>query len=209
MSSISPSSARKSVLAPLIGIAAFGLLLGACKSTPPDPVNLESTQEVSATVQSIDVERRLLSLRDDTGEQVTVEVSPAVRNLDQVKPGDKVVARYYESLAAELVARGDGSGSTQAPVKDAVIGRAAPGAKPGVVMGTENRQTVRITKVDKKNNVVSFFGSDGLARSLPIKTPEGREFIGKLKEGDEVEVRYTEAVAVTVEPVKTATSPTP
>ena len=76
-------------------------------------------------------------------------------------------------------------------------------------MGTENRQTVRITKVDKKNNIVSFFGSDGLARSVPIKTPQGQEFIGKLKEGDEVEVRYTEAVAVTVEPVKATAPPTP
>jgi hypothetical protein len=94
-------------------------------------------------------------------------------------------------------------------VQDAVIGRTAPGDRPGVVVGTENRQTVRITNVDKKNHVVSFFGSDGLARSVPIKTPQGREFIGKLKEGDEVEVRYTEAVAVTVEPVKTSTAPTP
>ncbi len=195
---------------PVIGIAAFAALLVACKSAPPpDPVNIENTQEVSATVQSIDVNRRLLSLRDDTGQQVTVEVAPAVRNLAQVKPGDKVVARYYESLAAELVARGDGAGTTQAPVQDSVIGRAAPGAKPGVVMGTENRQTVRITKIDKKNNIVSFFGSDGLARSVPIRTPQGQEFISKLKEGDEVEVRYTEAVAVTVEPVKTSATPTP
>lgn len=203
------SSPKLRGLAPVIGLVAFAGLLVACKSTPPDPVNIENTEEVSATVQSIDVERRLLSLRDDSGQQVTVEVAPAVRNLAQVKPGDRVVARYYESLAAELVARGDQSGSTQPPVQDAVIGRTAPGDRPGVVVGTENRQTVRITNVDKKNHVVSFFGSDGLARSVPIKTPQGREFIGKLKEGDEVEVRYTEAVAVTVEPVKTSTAPTP
>ena len=203
------SSPKSHGLSPVIGLLAFAGLMVACKSTPPDPVNVENTHEVSATVQSIDVDRRLLSLRDDAGSQVTVEVAPAVRNLAQVKPGDRVVARYYESLAAELVARGDKSDSTQAPVQDSVIGRTAPGDKPGVVVGTENRQTVRITNVDKKNNVVSFFGSDGLARSVPIKTPQGREFIGKLKEGDEVEVRYTEALAVTVEPVKSATAPTP
>jgi hypothetical protein len=194
-------------LAPLIGFVAFAGLLVACKSTPPDPVNIENTQEVSATVQSIDVDKRLLSLRDDTGEQVTVEVAPAVRNLDQVKPGDKVVARYYESLAAELVARGDKAGTTQAPVQDAVIGRAAPGDKPGVVVGTENRQTVRISNYDKKTHVVSFYGADGLTRKVPLKTPQGQEFASKLKPGDEVEVRYTEAVAVTVEPVGAAAPP--
>lgn len=196
-------------LAPLIGLAAFAGLLVACKSTPPDPVNIENAEEISATVQAIDVERRLLSLRDDTGEQVTVEVAPAVRNLEQVKPGDRVVARYYESLAAELVARGDGSGSTQAPVQDAVIGRTAPGAKPGLVIGTENRQTVRIANYDKKTKVVTFYGADGLTRRIPLKTPQGQEFASKLKPGDEVEVKYTEALAVTVEPVKTAAAPTP
>jgi hypothetical protein len=61
---------------------------------------------------------------------------------------------------------------------------------------------VRITSVDKKNNVVNFYGSDGLARSLPVRSPQGQEFIGKLKAGDEVEVSYTEAVALSVEPAK-------
>lgn len=198
MSSISP----RRLVSAIGSTIALGLLV-ACQSKPPEPVNIENTQEISATVEAIDINKRLLSLSDPaTGEKVTVEVSPEVRNLAQVKPGDKVVARYYESLAAELVARGDKAGTTQAPVKDAVVGRSAPGAKPGVVIGTENRQTVRISKVDKKNNVVSFYGSDGLARSVPIKTPQGQEFIGKLKEGDEVEVTYTEAVAVTVEPAK-------
>jgi len=199
MSSI---SVRRS--GPCIGLACIAILLGACASTPPDPVTVENTQEISATVEAVDVQKRLLSLRDKSGEKVTVEVSPEVRNLPQVKVGDQVVARYYESLAAELVKRGDESGTTQAPVKDAAIGRSPLGAKPGVVMGTENRQTVRITKFDKKANVIHFYGSDGLARSIPIKSPEGQEFAGKLKPGDEVEVTYTEALAVTVEPAKAA-----
>ena len=199
---MSSSSVRLS--GPCIGIALVAILLGACESTPPDPVTVENTHEISATVEAVDVQKRLLSLRDKTGEKVTVEVSPEVRNLPQVKVGDQVVARYYESLAAELVSRGDDSGTTKAPVQDVAIGRSALGAKPGVVMGTENRQTVRITKVDKDTNVIHFYGSDGLARSIPVKSPEAQEFAGKLKPGDEVEVTYTEALAVTVEPAKPA-----
>jgi hypothetical protein len=80
--------------------------------------------------------------------------------------------------------------------------RAAVGDRPGVAAGTQTMQTVRITGVDKKNHVVSFYGSDGLARSLPIRTPQGQAFAAKLKVGDEVEVTYTEAVALTVEPAK-------
>ena len=61
---------------------------------------------------------------------------------------------------------------------------------------------MRITAIDKKNHVVTFYGSDGLSRSVPVTRPEGQEFLSKLKVGDEVELMYTEAVAVSVEPAK-------
>ena len=49
---------------------------------------------------------------------------------------------------------------------------------------------------------MSFYGSDGLARVLPVRSPEGKEFIAGLKAGDEVELTYTEAVAMSVEPAQ-------
>ena len=168
MSSI---SVRRS--GPCIGLAFFAVLLGACTVDASRPGHRREHPGNLGHGRGHRRQKRLLSLRDQSGEKVTVEVSPEVRNLPQVKVGDQVVARYYESLAAELVKRGDESGTTQAPVKDAVVGRSALGAKPGVVIGTENRQTVRITKFDKKNNVVHFYGSDGLARSIPDQVARG------------------------------------
>ncbi len=67
-------------------------------------------------------------------------------------------------------------------------------------MSTQTRTVVRIKDVDKKNNIVSFYGQDGLVRALPVQTPQGQEFIKKLKPGDEVEVTFTEALALSVEP---------
>lgn len=184
------------------GAALLTVLLGACTSQPPQPATVESTEEVSATVEAIDVQKRLLSLVGPDGEKITVEVAPQVRNLPQVKVGDRVVARYYKALAAELRSRGDGTGSTQAPVYEATATRAAEGERPAAMVGAQSRQTVRVTSVDTKNNVVNFYGSDGLARSVPVSSPQGKEFISKLKAGDEVELTYTEAVALSVEPAK-------
>ena len=184
------------------GAALLTVLLGACTSQPPQPATIESTEEVSATVEAIDVQRRLLSLVGPDGEKVTVEVAPQVRNLPQVKVGDRVVARYYKALAAELRSRGDGTGSTQAPVIETSFNRAAEGSRPSAMVGAQSHQTVRITSVDTKNNVVNFYASDGLARSVPVRSPQGKEFISKLKAGDEVELTYTEAVALSVEPAK-------
>lgn len=184
------------------GAALLALLFGACASEPPEPVTIEDTEEISATVEAVDVNTRMVSLLGPDGEKVTVEVAPQVRNLPQVKVGDRVVARYYQALAAELRRRADGSGETEAPVVETGVGRAAAGARPGAIVGTQSRQTVRITDLDKKNHVVGFHGSDGLVRSVPVRTPQGQEFISKLKVGDEVELTYTEAVAVSVEPSK-------
>jgi hypothetical protein len=176
------------------------VLLGACVSTPPDPVTIEDTETVTATVEAIDVNTRMVALRGPEGELFAVQAAPKIQNLEQVKVGDKVVARYYESLVAELSNRGDKSGETNAPASEAAIGRAAPGAKPGVAAGRQVSQSVRITGIDNKNHVVSFYGSDGLARSAPVRTTEGQAFLSKLKVGDEVELTYTEAVALSVEP---------
>jgi hypothetical protein len=196
-----PMSSRTSFHACLSAAPALlALLLGACASKPPEPVTVESIEEVSAAVEAVDVDKRMVTLRGPQGNTFTVQVAPTVRNLAQVKVGDRVVARYYEALAAELHRRGDDSGETHAPVIEAGIGRAPEGARPSGVVGTQSRQTVRITNVNNNNHVVSFYGSDGLARSLPVRTPQGREFISKLKVGDEVEVTYTEAVAISVEP---------
>ena len=54
--------------------------------------------------------------------------------------------------------------------------------------------------VNNRNHVVTFYGSDGISRALPVRTPQGREFIRNLKSGDEVDLTFTEGIALTVEP---------
>jgi hypothetical protein len=184
-----------------LGTSLLLLLLAACAKEPA-PITIEGTEEVSATVEAIDLSTRMVVLRESDGTEFALVVDPEVRNLDQVKVGDRVVTRYRESLGAQLRKRGDGSGDTQAPAVSTTAARAADGAKPSVTSSTQTSQTVRITNVDEKNHIVSFYGSDGLARVLPVRSPQGQEFIAGLKAGDEVELTYTEAVAMSVEPAK-------
>lgn len=178
------------------------VLLGACASKPPEPVTIENTEEVSATVEAIDLDSRMVALLAPDGRKFTMQAGPEVRNLSQINVGDRVITRYYTAIAAELRQRGDGTGATEAPVVDTALGRAAEGDRPAGAVGRQVRQSVRITTVDKKNHVVNFYGSDGLVRSLPVRTPEAQQFIAKLEPGDEVEVTYTEALAVSVEPAQ-------
>ena len=189
----------KSSKGALGAIAAFAVaLLGAaCAAPPPQPVSRESLVQRTAIVESINLPSRLVTLRGEEGGGFTVVVDPAVRNLDQVKEGDKVVVSFYESLGAQVRKPGEGVKGVETEVATA---RAPEGSRPGAGAGVTVRTTVTIDSVDTSFNTVTFTRSDGIQRIVAIQTPEGREFIRGLRQGDQVEITYTEAVAVEVRP---------
>lgn len=179
--------------------AAMVLSLAACQAPAPKPMaTIESTEEVSATVEKIDVAERLLSLRTADGEVVTVEVDPAVQNLAQMKVGDRVVARYREAIGAQITTSASGAPATVKLNAD----RAKPGERPGASVSSATTIPVTISSVDAARSLVSFYGEDGLVRAITVETPEAKAFIKQLKAGDKVEVTFTEAFAVSVEPAK-------
>jgi hypothetical protein len=167
----------------------------------PKPLNIENLETMSATVTAIDVPKRMVSLRGTEGRTATFEVSPDVRNLPQVKIGDNLVVRYYQSMAAEIRAK-DTSPTLNTVDKTASAAAAAPGAKPGAVVGATVTTTVTVESVDKQNNTIMFSGADNLVRRVPVKRPEAQKFISTLKQGDQVEITYTEALAVSIEKAK-------
>ena len=146
---------------------------------------------------AIDQSTRLVTLQDEEGGAATIQVSEEVRNLPQVKEGDKVLVSYYEAIAAEVKKPGEGVEGVQADVSTA---RAPEGSMPGAGAGMLLRTTVTIESVDTDTNTVAFTRSDGSSRTVAVQTPEGREFIKGLKKGDQVEIAYTEAMAIEVKP---------
>jgi hypothetical protein len=163
-------------LGALFAAAAVGLL-AACdtmttKSEPKPMTPIENIVEVSATVEKLDLQRRLLSLKSEqTGEQLTVQVDPAVRNLPQVKVGDRVVARYREAIGATISASAAGDPITV----DLAQKRADPGQKPAAETSSTTNIPVTITAVDTKSNLVTFAGQYGLVRAITVTTPEAKE----------------------------------
>jgi hypothetical protein len=180
-------------------VGAFcALAVVAVAAQPAEPVKVERTETVSATVESIDLDKRLVGLR--AGDRsTTVQVSPDVRNLAQVKVGDQVVVEYYQGLAAQF--RKKGESQTVGKV-DAATGTAQmpQGGQPGAAVGNMVTTTVVIEAVDRSTNSVTFTGPAGKTRTVDVKDPKAQKFISTLKKGDEVELTYTEALAVTVEP---------
>jgi hypothetical protein len=180
-----------------LAVVAAAIAVAACAAPPPKPAVRESLIEKTATVESIDQASRLVTLRLEDGTATTIKVSDAVKNLPQVKTGDKVHVSYYEALAAEVKEPGKGVEGVQSEVSAVT---APPGSMPAAGAGVLMRTTVVIDSVDTQFNTVTFKRSDGVIRTVAVQSPEGQKFIKGLKKGDHVEVAYTEALAIEVKP---------
>lgn len=180
--------------------AAATLLFGVAQ--PPRAaaaVTVSDEDEVSATVESVDQHDRAVLLRGPQGGLLTVVAGPEVRNLAQLKAGDRVIVRYREALAASLARPGTAPPPVQASQR---AERAALGQKPGGAAEQTIKLRVRITQIDKRHNLVSFIGPAKIERTTEVLDPQMQKFLHTLRVGDEVDLTYTEAVAVSVEPMK-------
>src|SRR5271170_7463535 len=101
-------------------------------TTGPGKVGVSQTVKMTATVVSIDLGSRDLLLIDSQGKMHKVNVGDQVRNLDQVKVGDKVSAEYTEAISLQLKKRG--TDAPPASAETALI-RSPKGTKPGGAVG--------------------------------------------------------------------------
>ena len=182
-------------LAWLSGCSMFG-----GSSEPVKGVYDEQQVTRTATVQKIDLTKRLVTLKSDsTGETVVVKCGPEVKNLPQLKVGDVVAATYYQSIAYEI--HKPGTLTDTDPAAAAGLATAEPGQKPGAVAAEIVRITATIVSIDKSTPSVTLKTDDGQVVAVKVKHPEK---LDQIKVGDVAEIFLSQAIALTVEP---ATAP--
>jgi hypothetical protein len=181
----------------LLRIGAVGAVIAVGHvGAQPAPVEVRDLLEITATVDAIDLATRTVTVSDGAGNEYVVEAGPEVRNLAQVEVGDDVVVSYYSALAAAFKKPGEAAPGVQV---DAAAARAPAGERPAAATGKRVTATIVIDSVDAAENTVTFTGPNGL-RTVLVESSAGQEFIKQLKKGDEVELTYTEALAISVEP---------
>jgi antitoxin (DNA-binding transcriptional repressor) of toxin-antitoxin stability system len=185
--------------------AALGLLLALpvmaqTTTTPAAPPSAmaERDAEVTAVVESVDLQQRQVLLRGADGSLATVKVGPNVRNLAQVRAGDTVRVAYMESLVAELAP----PGAPLTASSDVAAIRAQPGQRPGAAAVERIRVRVRVLDVDQGSGTVRFVGPNGQPRTAVVKEPAMLDLLRQIKPGDEVNLTYTEALAISVTPTR-------
>ena len=156
-------------------------------------IKKEQTTTVTANVQALDLEKRIVTLKGPKGDIFDVKVGPQAKNLKQVKIGDEVVITYYESVAYRLLKPGEAPVPT---TQTEVVETAKKGAKPAGVAGSQTTLTATIEALDLKAQTATLKGPDGKTVTIKAKDPKN---LASVKVGDEVVITYTEALAISVE----------
>lgn len=183
------------IAAPLTAGAQKPLTTDTAVATAPGKAMATQTTKATATVVSLDAASRTVSLKTASGKVFDIVAGPEVRNFDQIKVGDVVAAEYVQALSLELKKRTASTTAPGAPTVDQGATRTAQGEKPGVAGGRQVTALADVVAVDTKKHLVTLRGPRGNQVDLNVEDPAQ---LKNIKKGDQVEVVYTEAVAVVV-----------
>jgi hypothetical protein len=158
---------------------------GQAKMLPTHTVN------IAGTVETIDHEKRVVTLRTDAGDLVTVDVPEGAKRFNELKVGDKVKATYNNTVVALLKQPGE------PPVDTArTLRTGGEDERPGGAIAMERRMTVTVDAIDKRQSSITFVGPNGWQYSRLVTDPT---VLDMLKVGDKIDIIWNTDVTVSVE----------
>jgi len=166
---------------------------GAAIVSEPGKAAIVQGVKISAQVIGIAKETRTITLKGPKGKVVDIVAGDKVRNFDQIKLGDMVVVRYVEALTLELKKAASASGEVTVVEE---VKRAKAGEQPGVAGGRKVSALAEVVAVDPKASTITIKGPRGNEVTLDVLNPDQFKVV---KKGDQIEVTYTEAIALSVE----------
>jgi hypothetical protein len=171
------------------------------REQPPEGIDTATLLTATATVTAIDRENRLVTIEGPEGDSMVIQVTDQVKNLPQVEVGDKVKISYFSSKTVDIAKPGDDV--TLGTEVSEVGGTAPAGEKPAAAAGVAVTRTVEVMFVDPYQKYITFLSPDRGLRKISLKdTPQLQHYLNELKKGDIVQVTYTEAMAIAVEPAE-------
>jgi hypothetical protein len=171
------------------------VVLAANEDAMMDKPSFSASQSItiSAVVEAIDLESRVVTVRKPNGEALTITASDEARNLDQLEVGDILTAEYTESVSIEVMAN-DGMEADAAEVSATI--RTKKGEMPGFAAVDATVVTATVEEINLEMNTFKLKGPDGTVDEYVARNPEN---LKRAAVGDLVVMTVTESVAIMVE----------
>ncbi len=148
---------------------------------------------VSAVVEAIDHETRVVTVRKADGEEITFTASTEARNLDQVSVGDILIAEYVETISVKVM---ENEGFEPEAIEASAMARTEKGEMPGIAAMAANVVISTVEEINLEANTFKLKGPDGEVTEYVARNPDN---LKRSAVGDLVVITVTEAIAITVE----------
>jgi Cu/Ag efflux protein CusF len=156
------------------------------------PVGAAAVTTATFTIEAINHDARIVSLKDKAGNYADIVCGPEVQRFDALKVGDTVTFSYSESVVSAIHKPAPGA-PAKAPVSGGLT--RTPGAAPGGMISQQMTAIVTIAAIDAKTPSVTITNDQG--HHMSFKVADAKNLEG-YKAGDKVEITYTQALAVSV-----------
>ena len=176
----------------IVGTIAVAVLIAIPRITWAQAKTVSSEMRVeTGVVEAIDAPNRKVTIRKADGTVVTTVAGPEITRFGEVQVGDKISARYYETLIVRVKQPGE--------PEVASATRGTTGSNQETPGGTKAKQltlTVTVTAVDPATSSITFTGPEGWKYTSKVQDPA---VLDKVKAGDKVDIVWTEALLVSLE----------
>jgi undecaprenyl pyrophosphate phosphatase UppP len=125
---------------------------------------------------------------------VDVRVSDDVKNLSQMRTGDRVTVSYIEAVVVDLFQPGEVEPGIRAAT---VTGTAKPGQRPAGVAAEKLSVVAVIEAINTREELVTLRGPEGMVKTVKVNNPA---ILDRLKVGDKVKTTLVRGLAITVTP---------
>lgn len=159
-------------------------------STPSTPGNITvDAVQVTAKVVSVNQATRTVSLQMPDGKIKTYKLGKDVKGLNMLKKGDTIRGTLLDALAVYIQKSGGRPTATETTTV-----MLAPRGTTGFVVADTIRITGKIQYTDMQNHTVTITGPSGMSKAF--KVGSNVKNLSTLRPGDDVVIRYTEALAI-------------
>ena len=185
---------KKTLIASLFASAGLVYAVSAVAQVPAKMVPLAAEAVVlNATVDSVDVKKRIVVLKDANGNLATMNVSKQINDLEKVKKGDIFLIEHAQAIAVGLTAAGKDSKPGVSGVRSVTIAGKGS-AKPFEETTDTVYATVKISTIDKKTRMVTFTMPNG--EKQKVKVDPSVLGLEKFKAGDDVMIEFVDDTAI-------------
>jgi Cu/Ag efflux protein CusF len=178
-----------------VGVLAAVVLVSMARTATAQSKTFSSEIRVeTGTVEAVDAVARTVTLKKPDGTVVTTVAGPDVKRFAEIKIGDKITARYYENVVVRVKRPGEkdtlGTSTATTPSEQVM---------PGGTRAQQRTITATIAAIDMNTPSITFTGPNGWKYTSKV---QDKAALATVKAGDKVDIVWTEALLVSLEPGK-------